>query len=325
MDRVLNDWLSTIVAKGNHVHHQIMNNMPESLQQLIIEKQTTNQHCNGMLLTLTFCAGITTGATVSLCLSGYLLLPDFEYHFRSFCNDYNLFCAFGTEVIVLTDSNQQQKSTSNSNHELILTAINAGLPSSACRYVVDVPCRVMPYLIDRNQHINNARYIYELNFTRRYSFQRLGITNLVTEMGGNMVIQAQTIRYRREMKLWQKYFVRTSIIAWSDKERCFYVESRFLNEDKSFVLAIHHAKYKIVPKPQNSSKSIMDKTINVIDGNTSSRKREINEDLVPSRILAELGLISDELITETVGEGSFISIWEHANKVSSQSLNPSRG
>jgi acyl-CoA thioesterase FadM len=299
------DWISSL-TKGSNRYLQI----PDFLQNVRSEKRD-----DAGIITVTFCAGIATGAVFTLCLSGYLMLPDLEYHFRSFCNDHNLFCAHGTEIVTLTDNNNNTYSNETSS----------ATPVAFCPYVVDVPCRVMPYLIDRNQHINNARYIYELNFTRRYSFHRLGITALVSSLGGNMVIQAQTIRYRREMKLWQKYFVRTSIVSWSDRDRCFYVESRFLNEEKTFVLAIHHAKYKIVsrqqqtkPKRNNSDATAM------IASETSSRKREITEDLVPSRILAELGLISDETLTETVNERSFIALWEYANKVSSQELNPSK-
>ncbi len=296
MERTLRDLWSGLMGRTD------LHNLPAFFQP------APSQDNRGLLI-VTFGMGIATGATLSLCLSGYLMLPDFEYHFRSFCNDHNLFAAFGTEVIEIKDSELLNSGDSDK-----LSPACIGTPVRACRYVVDVPCRVMPYLIDRNQHINNARYIYELNFTRRYTFQRLRIAKLVSEMGGNMVIQAQSIRYRREMKLWQKYFIRTSIIAWSDHERCFYVESRFLNADKTFILAIHHAKYKIVPTQAKLA----------IESETSSRKREIAEDLLPSRILAELGLIADESLKENVEENSYIALWEYANKVSSQSLNPTR-
>jgi acyl-CoA thioesterase FadM len=305
----MNDWISRLTKSIN------ISDLPDSIKNVRFEKGSSAN----VILAVTFCGGIATGAVFTLCLSGYLMLPDLEYHFRSFCNDHNLFCAHGTETVTLIENN-------NSNLVDQKTSSACAQLSPPCPYAVDVPCRVMPYLIDRNQHINNARYIYELNFTRRYSFQRLGITALVSSLGGNMVIQAQTIRYRREMKLWQKYFVRTSIVSWSDRDRCFYVESRFLNEDKTFVLAIHHAKYKIVSRRQQTKPPKRNETDarTLIESETSSRKREIVEDLVPSRILAELGLISDETLTETVNERSFIALWEYANKVSSQELNPSK-
>ena len=59
-----------------------------------------------------------------------------------------------------------------------------------------------------------------------------------------MVVQAQTIRYRKELKRGDRYSIKTEIIACSDRESSFYVQSKFLNHLSS--KAIHHCKYRIV-------------------------------------------------------------------------------
>jgi len=58
-------------------------------------------------------------------------------------------------------------------------------------------------------------------------------------------VTAQSIRYRRELKLFETFQVYTKIINFSDEDKCFYVESRFINS-ANFVCAVHHLKYKIV-------------------------------------------------------------------------------
>ena len=104
---------------------------------------------------------------------------------------------------------------------------------------------VWPTDIDRNGHMNNARYIYYLNFSRRLLFRNNGLWPLLNTNNLNCVIQSQTIRYRKELNLFQKYYIKSKILSYSDKDECIYIETIFENSNK-FIAAIHHCKYRIV-------------------------------------------------------------------------------
>eukprot|EP01036_Dinobryon_divergens_P025351 gene25351-33889_t len=148
--------------------------------------------------------------------------------------------------------------------------------------------------------MNNSSYIYELNFTRKNLFHVLGLWSVLKRHCINVVIQAQNIRYRKELKLWQRYRIISTIIAWDDNRNVFYIESKFESLD-AFVLAIHHAKYKVVVAR---------------GGGTSNVK------WTPSLLLQEAKLWPVEVPAPVIP--SSIRLWEEANDCSSQELNPSK-
>ncbi|CAI5731723.1 unnamed protein product [Peronospora destructor] len=92
--------------------------------------------------------------------------------------------------------------------------------------------------IDRNGHCNNARFLRECGFGRRDLWQHNGVWKVVTKTGGNLVVGAQTVRYRRELSFGQVYTMETRLVCWD--KRAFYVEHRFVTKDatKDFVNAI---------------------------------------------------------------------------------------
>jgi len=84
----------------------------------------------------------------------------------------------------------------------------------------------------------------------------------------NIVIATQSIRYRREIKLWQSFTVRTAIIGYNDNDQSLWVQSWFEeipeahHEDANanpeltekgkdagvpIVLAVHILKYVVIP------------------------------------------------------------------------------
>ena len=103
---------------------------------------------------------------------------------------------------------------------------------------------VNPTDIDGNIHMNNARYFRELNFARRQYFFRIGLWELASKYSLNFIVRAQSIRYRKELKLWDKYTIIHNIAGWNNKEKCFYVEAKFVKD--SFVMAIQFCKYVVV-------------------------------------------------------------------------------
>ncbi|KAJ0404598.1 hypothetical protein P43SY_005556 [Pythium insidiosum] len=125
-----------------------------------------------------------------------------------------------------------------------------GLPRKHLFEASELPGRILPMDIDRNAHCNNARFLRECGFGRRDLWHRNGVWKIIRAHGGNLVIGTQTVRYRRELSLGQRYFLQTRLLCWD--ERAFYVEHRFVtfNEstDHAFVHAIVLAKNNVLGK-----------------------------------------------------------------------------
>ena len=189
---------------------------------------------------------------------------------------------------------------------------------------------VWPADIDRNNHVNNARYLRELNFKRRRLFFRLGIWPILQKSGRNLLVVTQTIRYRQEMKLMQYFRVRCRILAYSDKDQAFYIESRF--ESKSgFVMCIHIVKYKMTKAKNPTTVTLhwMDRvstfvrnTISRVNGHNTIMKSGKDVELA-SEILEAVGM-SNIACADIKGKCPFIDSWEEANFISSKELNPER-
>jgi acyl-CoA thioesterase FadM len=154
---------------------------------------------------------------------------------------------------------------------------------------------IFPSDIDRNLHVNNARFVRELCFARRRYFKRLGFWPILEMHRSNMFIVAQSIRYRREMKVWNRFSIVTKVLAISDVDSCFYLESRFVSHADGFVDAVHVCKYKIITGKKESAR------------------------LSPSKLIKEAGL-SPECIPNSPENVEFILHWECANKASSREL-----
>lgn len=163
------------------------------------------------------------------------------------------------------------------------------------------PSRVLWCDIDHNQHMNNARYLRELNYSRRQFFVSIGLWHLLRRQGLNLIVASQCIRYRKELKLFMAFHIRTRILAWSDVERCFWVESRF--EREGFVCAIHHVKYVLVGDKSTTPSSLLRQagiSLNAQSGITSVESDLIDDNHLPP----------------------FIKAWKDSHDISSKELNP---
>ncbi|GAB1865854.1 Protein THEM6 [Camponotus japonicus] len=86
------------------------------------------------------------------------------------------------------------------------------------------------------KHMNNARYLRELDFARFHFYDRLGIYAAVLKRKGGAVQGACTIRYRRAIPIFTLYKITTKLIYWEDKH--FYVEQQFINLTNNFIHAV---------------------------------------------------------------------------------------
>ena len=151
------------------------------------------------------------------------------------------------------------------------TIIGASKDKNACKKTLStaIHLMVLPSQIDRNWHMNNASYIQVLNSSRRHLFNTFGLWSFAHKYGVNFIIQAQSVRYRKELSLFESYYIVSKISGWSEAQKCFYIETRFVTrrseKDKDFVNAIHYLKYRIVSNMAKVSPLGMLKTLGLVD------------------------------------------------------------
>ena len=99
---------------------------------------------------------------------------------------------------------------------------------------------VMPSDLDCMLHMNNSRYLREMDYGRLGMFFERDVYTAVRANNGATALAAHCIRYRRSLTLFQRFVLRTRVLCWDDD--ALYVEQRMLRKSDSFVCAINLAK-----------------------------------------------------------------------------------
>ncbi|CAD1475221.1 unnamed protein product [Heterotrigona itama] len=86
------------------------------------------------------------------------------------------------------------------------------------------------------KHMNNARYLRELDFARFHYYDLSGIYAAASKRGGGAVQGASLTRYRRPIPIFTPYKITTKLIYWEDKH--FYLEHEFISLTDNFVRAV---------------------------------------------------------------------------------------
>ena len=76
--------------------------------------------------------------------------------------------------------------------------------------------RVLPTDLDPNGHMNNGRYLTIMDLGRLDHVLRSGLWRPVWQNGWAPMLGAAVIRFRRELRPFQRFAVETRIAAWSD-------------------------------------------------------------------------------------------------------------
>lgn len=92
-------------------------------------------------------------------------------------------------------------------------------------------------------HMNNARFLRELDFAKIDFLERTGLFYLIRKHKGSICLGATTVRYRRFIKLFSCYRITSKIIYWDDCS--FYMEHRFIASADNFVSAVVLCKTRI--------------------------------------------------------------------------------
>jgi acyl-CoA thioesterase FadM len=87
--------------------------------------------------------------------------------------------------------------------------------------------RVLPTDLDLNGHMNNGRYLTIMDVGRLDHVLRSGLWLPLWRNGWAPMLGSAVIRFRRELRLFQRFTLETRIAAWSDTtavmEQTFFV------------------------------------------------------------------------------------------------------
>ena len=89
--------------------------------------------------------------------------------------------------------------------------------------------RCLPHDIDRNMHLNNARYMMLADVGRIDIFLRSGFWALCSRNGWGPMMGGLQSAYVREIRLWSRFEIVSTIETWTDRQ--MIGRHRFLLED----------------------------------------------------------------------------------------------
>eukprot|EP00095_Tigriopus_kingsejongensis_P007996 maker-scaffold269_size230758-snap-gene-1.30 protein:Tk07996 transcript:maker-scaffold269_size230758-snap-gene-1.30-mRNA-1 annotation:"AGAP003487-PA" len=102
-----------------------------------------------------------------------------------------------------------------------------------------------PNDVDIFFHMNNARYMREMDFGRYDFFFRSGLAKYLNNHPKVVVVQqASMVRYRRSINFFMRFNLLTKLV-WFD-ERALYFEQRFVSKSDNFVRAVAISKSTFV-------------------------------------------------------------------------------
>ncbi len=86
--------------------------------------------------------------------------------------------------------------------------------------------RVLPTDLDINFHMNNGRYLTLIDLCRMDLFLRTGLYRLMWKYRWAPAVSSLTMEFRRPLRLFQKYTLRSRIIHWD--KRLVFSEHEFV-------------------------------------------------------------------------------------------------
>jgi len=106
---------------------------------------------------------------------------------------------------------------------------------------VDTQFTVLPNDLDALLHVNNGVYLTLMDLGRVDLLLRSDAYYAIRKEGWYPVLAAETIRFKRSLKLFQKFIIRTSVIGWD--ERSIYLEQLFISKGKLVAKAVVDARF----------------------------------------------------------------------------------
>lgn len=93
-------------------------------------------------------------------------------------------------------------------------------------------------------HMNNARYLREIDLARIEFLLRTGLWRELRARGGLMFTIANSVRYRKFVRTFSRYEIRTRLVYWDDVSLFF--EYRFVTRADGFVRAVVYNRQRVM-------------------------------------------------------------------------------
>ena len=100
------------------------------------------------------------------------------------------------------------------------------LKKSALYETTKISMRVLPMDLDLLMHVNNGMYFSYMDFGRWNMIFSNGIYSFSRSRGWYSVVAGETIRFKRSLKLWDKFTIETRVQGNDDKY--FYISQNFM-------------------------------------------------------------------------------------------------
>lgn len=107
--------------------------------------------------------------------------------------------------------------------------------------VSETPFRCYPNDLDVLRHMNNGVYFSLMDLARVDFMIRARVKDALDKNGWYPVVTAETMKFRRSLKLFRKFTIQTRILGWTDK--AFLVEQQFLSQGDVVASAIIMARF----------------------------------------------------------------------------------
>lgn len=89
--------------------------------------------------------------------------------------------------------------------------------------------------------MNNGVYLSIMDLARVDLMIRAGLWTDLNKNGMYPVVVAETIRFRKSLKLFDRFYIETSVLGWDDK--AFILQQRFLRGGDSIADAVVRARF----------------------------------------------------------------------------------
>ena len=92
--------------------------------------------------------------------------------------------------------------------------------------VTEYTMRVLPTDLDLLFHVNNGIYFSLMDFGRWDMIFRNGVYDACTKRGWYSVVAAETIKFKKSLKLWDKFTLQTQLVSHDDKN--IFIQQKFI-------------------------------------------------------------------------------------------------
>lgn len=89
-----------------------------------------------------------------------------------------------------------------------------------------VECRVLPWDLDYNLHLNNSRYLSYMDFARIRLLARLGLLKHFFRRKNSALVGSVDVTYRRSLGFGARFTIHSRIACWDEK--WIYMEQIFI-------------------------------------------------------------------------------------------------